>query len=123
MKRYVVDRERLESMYPTMDERFERNMRAMIDTLPARREKRHVMMKPRYAVAFALLMVVLLALILLRPPGDRGWRSPLLLGWMGIAAGSGLLFLGVGRVSSALEVFFTLSTAFLARSLWLSRHP
>lgn len=60
MKRYVVDRERLESMYPTMDERFERNMRAMIDTLPARREHRQAVMKPRYAVAFALLMVLLL---------------------------------------------------------------
>lgn len=60
MKRYVVDRERLESMYPAMDERFERNMRAMINTLPARRERRRARTKPRYAVAFALLMVALL---------------------------------------------------------------
>jgi len=43
-----------------MDERFERNMRAMIDTLPARREHRRARTKPRYAVAFALLMVALL---------------------------------------------------------------
>ena len=60
MKRYVVDRERLENMYPPMDERFERNMRAMIDTLPARRAQRRAAMKPRYAIAFALLMALLL---------------------------------------------------------------
>lgn len=60
MKRYVVDRERLEAMYSPMDERFERNMRAMIDTLPARREQRRAAIKPRYALALALLLVVLL---------------------------------------------------------------
>ena len=60
MKRYAVDGERLKNMYPPMDERFERNMRAMIDTLPARREKRHAAMKPRYAVALALLLALLL---------------------------------------------------------------
>ena len=61
MKRYVADRKTLESMYPPMDERFERNMRAMIDTLPSRREHRRAAMKPRYALAFALLMIVLAA--------------------------------------------------------------
>lgn len=60
MKRYVADREGLKNMYSPMDERFERNMRAMIDTLPARREHKRARMKPRYAVAFALLMVLLL---------------------------------------------------------------
>lgn len=59
MKRYVVDRNGLENMYPPMDERFERNMRAMINTLPARREKRRAALKPRYAIAFALLLALL----------------------------------------------------------------
>ena len=59
MKRYVVDRARLENMYAPMDERFERNMRAMIDTLPVRRKRRQAVMKPRYALAFALLLVLL----------------------------------------------------------------
>ena len=59
MKRYVVDQARLEDMYPPMDERFERNMRAMIDTLPQWREKRRAAVKPRYALAFALLLVLL----------------------------------------------------------------
>lgn len=60
MKRYVVDSKRLEKLYSPMDERFERNMRAMIDTLPARQEKKHTARKPRFAVAFALLLVLLL---------------------------------------------------------------
>ena len=59
MKRIDVNRQTLEGLYPAMDERFERNMRAMIDTLPARREKRRAAMKPRYALVFALLLMLL----------------------------------------------------------------
>ena len=61
MKRYVVDKQRLESLYPEMDERFERNLRAMIDTLPAKKARRRAMMKPRYAAAFALALMLLCA--------------------------------------------------------------
>ena len=60
MKRIDVSRENLEKLYPPMDERFERNMRAMIDTLPAKRERRRAAMKPRYAAVFALVLVLLL---------------------------------------------------------------
>ena len=60
MKRYVIDKQRLEAMYPPMDERFERNMRAMIGTLPSRRTKRRTAVKPRYALVFALLLALLL---------------------------------------------------------------
>ncbi|MBP3522705.1 MAG: hypothetical protein J6M56_03955 [Clostridia bacterium] len=61
MRRIDVNREMLERMYAPMDERFERNLRAMIDTLPQRREKRRSTMKPRYALAFALLLIALAA--------------------------------------------------------------
>ncbi len=42
-----------------------------------------------------------------------------LLLWLGITAVSGILFLTAGMVTSALEVFFTLSTTLLTRSIWL----
>ena len=75
MKRYVVDKQRLERMYPGMDERFERNMRAMIDTLPVRREKRYAALKPRYALAFALVLVLLCATALAAYVVHRGFLS------------------------------------------------
>lgn len=42
-----------------------------------------------------------------------------LLIWCAIVAGSGALFLCAGMVTSALEVFFTLSAALLLRDMWL----
>ena len=75
MKRYVVDKERLENMYSPMDERFARNMHAMIDTLPARRTQRRAAMKPRYAIAFALLMALLCATALAAYVVNRGFLS------------------------------------------------
>lgn len=40
--------------------------------------------------------------------------------WGLIAGGSGLLFLLAGMVSSALEVFFTITAALLTRRIWLT---
>ena len=49
------------------------------------------------------------------------WRNgPLLKFWLGLNLCYGVLFLLGGMVTSALEVFFTLSAAFLTRSLWVS---
>lgn len=73
--------------------------------------------------ACVLLMVILLLLILFHLRRDKKRYAPLLLGWGGIAVVSALLFLAAGMVSSALEVFFTLSTTLLARSLWLRQSP
>ena len=75
MKRYVVDKQRLESLYPEMDERFERNLRAMIDTLPAKKARRRAMMKPRYAAAFALALMLLCATALAAYVVHRGFLS------------------------------------------------
>ena len=59
VRRMDVNKRTLEALYPPMDERFERNMRAMIDTLPRRREKRKASAKPRYALAIALLLAAI----------------------------------------------------------------
>lgn len=71
------------------------------------------------ALSSVLLMGVLLVLILicLRHVPDR--RLRLLRRWAVISALSLLLLQTAGMVTSALEVSFTLSTALLARSLWL----
>ena len=50
-----------------------------------------------------------------RPPS-----SGVLVRWGLIAGGSGLLFLLAGMVSSALEVFFTITAALLTRRIWLT---
>ena len=44
----------------------------------------------------------------------------LLVRWGLIVGGSGLLFLLAGMVSSALEVFFTITAALLTRRIWLT---
>ena len=62
-------------------------------------------------------MVLLAALLILLVY----WRNgPLLKFWLGLNLCYGVLFLLGGMVTSALEVFFTLSAAFLTRSLWVS---
>lgn len=48
----------------------------------------------------------------------RKWRG-CLLGWGLIVAGSAVLFLMAGMVSSALEVFFTITVALLLRKMFL----
>lgn len=61
-----------------------------------------------------VLLVALLILLVY-------WRNgPLLKLWLGLNLCYGVLFLLGGMVTSALEVFFTLSAAFLTRSLWVS---
>lgn len=72
------------------------------------------------AGACVLLMLALL-LVLLSLYGDSPEKYRLLLGrWGLIVGGSGLLFLLAGMVSSALEVFFTITAALLTRRLWLA---
>lgn len=82
---------------------------------------------PKYAAlhvllaagASILLMVVLLVILLaLRRTDPARWKRPLR-SWGLIAAGSALLFLIPRMVSTALEVFFTISAALLARRVWL----
>ena len=71
------------------------------------------------ALACVLVMGALLVILLsLRREKPERWRR-LLPAWWGIVAGSGLLFLLAGMVSTALEVFFTISATLLARKVWL----
>lgn len=83
---------------------------------------------PRYArmhvcLAFAaggLVMLVLLGVLLcLRREEER--CRPLLWAWAGIGGGSVLIFALAGIVTSALEIFVTLSCALLVRRLWILR--
>ena len=62
--------------------------------------------------------VVLLAAVLILLLYWRKWN--LLKIWLALNLCYGILFLSAGMVTSALEVFFTLSAALLLRSLWLS---
>ena len=72
------------------------------------------------AGACVLLMLALL-LVLLSLYRDRPENYRLLLvRWGLIVGGSGLLFLLAGMVSSALEVFFTITAALLTRRIWLT---
>ena len=82
---------------------------------------------PKYAAlhvllaagACVLLMLALLTVLLaLRRTDPVRWRRPLR-GWLLIVAGSALLFLIPRMVSTALEVFFTISASLLARRVWL----
>lgn len=71
------------------------------------------------ALACVLVMGALLVILLsLRREMPKRWRK-LLWAWWGIVAGSGLLFLLAGMVSTALEVFFTISATLLTRSIYL----
>lgn len=80
--------------------------------------KLHVLLA---ALACVLLMLALLAVCLAcRREELEGWRYHLR-DWGGIVFFSGVLFAAGGMVTSALEVFFTISAALLARRLWLLR--
>lgn len=73
------------------------------------------------ALACVLLMLALLTVCLAcRREKREGWRYHLR-DWGGIVFFSGVLFAAGGMVTSALEVFFTISAALLARRLWLLR--
>ena len=71
------------------------------------------------ALACVLLMLALLATLLaLRQAGPDRWARPLR-AWGLIVLVCAVLFLIPGMVTSALEVFFTISAALLARGIWL----
>ena len=82
---------------------------------------------PKYAALHVLLaagacvllmLALLMALLALRPTDPERWSSPLRL-WGLIVAGCAVLFLIPMMVSTALEVFFTISAALLIRRVWL----
>lgn len=82
---------------------------------------------PKYAALHVLLaagacvllmLALLIVLLALRRTDPARWRRPLR-GWGLIVAGSALLFLIPRMVSTALEVFFTISAALLVRRAWL----
>ena len=82
---------------------------------------------PRYAALHVLLAALacvlvmgelLVILLALRREDRERWRRPLG-AWVGIVAGSALLFAVPGMVSTALEVFFTISATLLVRDIWL----
>ena len=86
---------------------------------------------PRYAalhVALAaeacvvLMLALLLVILFLRQEAPQTWTGPLR-AWGFIAAGCGVLFLIPRMVSTALEVFFTISSALLARRMLLLAKP
>lgn len=82
---------------------------------------------PRYAAlhvvlaagACVLLMLALLVILLtLKKADPERWNRPLR-NWSLIVAGCAILFLIPMMVSTALEVFFTISAALLIRRVWL----
>ena len=81
---------------------------------------------PRYAdlhVVLAFSACVFLMTAILTAILSCGGICRRLLGvWWGIIGVSAVLFLLTGIVSTALEVFFTLSTVWLTRRLYLQRH-
>ena len=85
---------------------------------------------PRWAdlhvvLAFSACVLLMAAILVLLPAFRRkdipGWRN-LFYRWWGIIIGSGILFLLCGIISSALEVFFALSTSLLVRTMWHRAH-
>ena len=75
------------------------------------------------AGACALLMLALLVLLLALRRSRPEQYGRLLMAWGLIVLGCAVLFFIPGMVSTALEVFFTISTALLARKLYLVRAP
>ena len=65
-----------------------------------------------------LMLALLLIILLLRRRDPARWTMPMRSWWL-IAAGCAVLFLIPRMVSTAVEVFFTISAALLARRLWL----
>lgn len=70
--------------------------------------------------ACVLLMLALLLILLRCRRGSVAYRG-LVWSWLAIAVVSGALFVAAGKVSSALEVWFVITTALLVRALWLRR--
>ena len=74
-------------------------------------------------LAFSACVLVMLALLVLTVALCRENKvyRPFLKGWGAIAAGCGVLFVLSGIISTALEVFFTLSVTLFFRRLWQKR--
>lgn len=71
------------------------------------------------ALACVLLMAALLICLLAFRREDKArWNPPLLL-WLAIVGSSAILFAIPRMVSTALEVFFTISATLLIRWIWL----
>lgn len=70
--------------------------------------------------ACVLLMLALLLILLRCRRESAAWRA-LIWSWIAIAVFSGGLFVVAGKVSSALEVWFVITTTLLVRALWLRR--
>lgn len=78
----------------------------------------HVLLSCSACVLMMLaLLLVLIPFLRTQPKRYR----PVLGRWLGIAGVSGCMFRLGGMVTSALEVFFTISAALLVRRLWLLR--
>ncbi|NBI67771.1 hypothetical protein D1646_13355 [Pseudoflavonifractor sp. 60] len=92
-----------------------------IPYLPAYFPKHAVLHVALAAEACVLLMVALLLVILFRrqEEPDR-WQRPFLV-WKLIVLGCAVIFLIPRMVSTALEVFFTISAALLARKMLLQK--
>lgn len=73
------------------------------------------------ALACVLVMGALLLILLAFRREDRERLRGPLLAWWGIVAGSALLFLIPRMVSTALEVFFTISATLLVRNVYLRK--
>lgn len=73
------------------------------------------------ACACVLLMLALLAVILSGRRKSPSTYQPLLRVWGWIAGFSGILFVLGGMITTALEVFFILTTVWLARRLYYLR--
>lgn len=73
-----------------------------------------------FAACVLLMAALLWVLLACRQEKEANCR-PLFLAWWVVVAVSAALFAAAGMVSSALEVFFTISTALLARRLWYVR--
>ena len=85
---------------------------------------------PRWAdlhvvLAFSACVLLMAAILVLRLAFRRE-KLPgcgrLFFRWWGIVIGSGILFLLCGIISSALEIFFALSTSLLVRTMWHRAH-
>lgn len=68
------------------------------------------------AFSACVLLMLALLLVLLR---CRYWD--LLWSWLAVAVVCAILFAAAGKVSSALEIWFVITTALLVRALWLRR--
>lgn len=67
-----------------------------------------------------VLMMVTMLLVLMRYLSlDKAKWTGCMLAWMGIVAGSAIIFVIGGMVTSALEVFFTITTTLLLRKMFL----